>query len=216
MFFSPSFSCSASLCEQLLAGGSGETPAYSLLGILTYYFFLLLTPPRLRIPQGLEDCRITASFYSYRDYRSGENDWKTAVLLLPFTTGITTEGINRIGILPYYYFLLLSVPSNRIGRLPYLSFLLLRRFATLGTSDWKTAVFILPFTLQNGSRFLKGLEDCRITTSFYFESKHLTAKLDWKTAVFILPSTPSCVRVVLDWKTAVFILPFTCVESGAA
>ena len=107
MFFSPPFSCSASLCEQLLAGGSGETPAYSLLGILTYYFFLLLTPPRLRIPQGLEDCRITASFYSYRDYRSGENDWKTAVLLLPFTTGITTEDINRIGILPYYYFLLL-------------------------------------------------------------------------------------------------------------
>ena len=191
MFFSPPFSCSASLCEQLLAGGSGETPAYSLLGILTYYFFLLLTPPRLRIPQGLEDCRITASFYSYRDYRSGENDWKTAVLLLPFTTGITTEDINRI------------------GRLPYLSFLLLRRFATLGTSDWKTAVFILPFTLQNGSRFLKGLEYCRITTSFYFESKHLAAKLDWKTAVFILPSTPSCVRVVLDWKTAVFILPST-------
>lgn len=34
VFFSPPFSYSASLCEQLLAGGSGETPAYSLLGIL--------------------------------------------------------------------------------------------------------------------------------------------------------------------------------------
>ena len=146
MFFSPPFSCSASLCEQLLAGGSGETPAYSLLGILTYYFFLLLTPPRLRIPQGLEDCRITASFYSYRDYRSGENDWKTAVLLLPFTTGITTEDINRIGRLPYYYFLLLSVPSNRIGRLPYLYFLLLVATTHAPDVDWNTAVFILPFT----------------------------------------------------------------------
>ena len=29
VFFSPPFSYSASLCEQLLAGGSGETPAYS-------------------------------------------------------------------------------------------------------------------------------------------------------------------------------------------
>lgn len=32
MFFSPPFSYSASLCEQLLAGGGGETPAYSFVG----------------------------------------------------------------------------------------------------------------------------------------------------------------------------------------
>ena len=36
VFFSPPFSCSASLCEQLLAGGSGETPAYSLLFKVNY------------------------------------------------------------------------------------------------------------------------------------------------------------------------------------
>lgn len=39
VFFSPPFSYSASLCEQLLAGGSGETPAYSLLGILFEFLF---------------------------------------------------------------------------------------------------------------------------------------------------------------------------------
>ena len=166
MFFSPPFSCSASLCEQLLAGGSGETPAYSLLGILTYYFFLLLTPPRLRIPQGLEDCRIITSFY-YRNHNRGHQpDWNTAVLLLPFTVSAIEQ-------------------------------------------DWKTAVFILPSTSAFRNVGYLGLEDCRITTSFYFESKHLAAKLDWKTAVFILPSTPSCVRVVLDWKTAVLLLPST-------
>lgn len=47
MFFSPPFSYSASLCEQLLAGGSGETPAYTL----------------------LEDCRIYTSFY-YRKLKA--------------------------------------------------------------------------------------------------------------------------------------------------
>lgn len=39
-FFSPPFSCSASLCEQLLAGGSGETPAYSLLFKLNVWIWI--------------------------------------------------------------------------------------------------------------------------------------------------------------------------------
>ena len=84
MFFSPPFSCSASLCEQLLAGGSGETPAYTLLeycrittsvylqlsrqtfykiGRLPYYYFLLLKTYDISWSAGLEDCRIITSFY---------------------------------------------------------------------------------------------------------------------------------------------------------
>ena len=119
----------ASLCEQLLAGGSGETPAYPLLG--------------------LEDCRIYTSSYPWtvgqsaeqigrlpyyyflllsRHVPSGILDWKTAVLLLPSTPDqrphvelrledcriITSFYCSRtrkrrvsIGRLPYYYFLLL-------------------------------------------------------------------------------------------------------------
>lgn len=63
MFFSPPFSCSASLCEQLLAGGSGETPAYSFWEyccIATSFYWRRL---------GLEDCRIITSFY-YRKLKT--------------------------------------------------------------------------------------------------------------------------------------------------
>lgn len=53
MFFSPPFSCSASLCEQLLAGGSGETPAYSLLFKLNFlWIYVVLTLIQTRMPIG--------------------------------------------------------------------------------------------------------------------------------------------------------------------
>ena len=55
-----------------------------------------------------------------------------------------------------------------IGRLPYLYFLLLRRRGRGKTVDWKTAVFILPFTLTFIDYHKMGLEDCRIYTSFYY------------------------------------------------
>lgn len=82
-FFSPPFSYSASLCEQLLAGGSGETPAYSFLeycritlpsnrvhrlydgemiGRLPYLYFFF-SPSVCRTTLDLEDCRIYTSFY---------------------------------------------------------------------------------------------------------------------------------------------------------
>ena len=142
VFFSPPFSCSASLCEQLLAGGSGETPAYTL----------------------LEYCRITNSFYSVGFWVSNitigrlpyyyflllslttlvhHSDWKTAVLLLPFyavSVGIIGAGIGR---LPYLYFLLLDAVRHDIAY------------------DWKTAVLLLPSTKSGKKR---RLEDCRITT----------------------------------------------------
>ena len=144
--FSPPFSCSASLCEQLLAGGSGETPAYSFFGRLPYYYFLLLPNGRFFQHQKLEDCRIYTSFYS-----------------APAQLGFW------IGRLPYLYFLLLSWHNvASIGILPYLYFLLLKRaVATIvrrledcriytsfyfkeeswhAKTDWKTAVFILPST----------------------------------------------------------------------
>ena len=34
--------------------------------------------------------------------------------------------------------------------------------------DWKTAVFILPFTLMYLAKHAARLEDCRIYTSFYY------------------------------------------------
>lgn len=51
VFFSPPFSCSASLCEQLLAGGSGETPAYSLLFKLNFlWIYAVLTLIQTLVP----------------------------------------------------------------------------------------------------------------------------------------------------------------------
>ena len=119
----------------------------------------------------MEDCRIITSFY---------------FCAVPPVR-------EKIGILPYLYFLLLLqvVPRlrnrledcriytsfysyrsyeivRRIGRLPYLYFLLLRQYRNMRESR---------------------LEDCRIYTSFYFPCAKSRGRTDWKTAVFILPST---------------------------
>ena len=65
MFFSPPFSYSASLCEQLLAGGSGETPAYSLLFKLNFlWIYVVLTLIQTRMPIGRNAVWIYA-VYSY-------------------------------------------------------------------------------------------------------------------------------------------------------
>ena len=82
-----------------------------MIGRLPYYYFLLLTAT------GQDE----------------ETDWKSAVFILPFTTGITTEDINRIGILPYLYSLLLTDMKRKT------------------TIDWKTAVFILPSTFTDNA-----------------------------------------------------------------
>ena len=171
MFFSPPFSCSASLCEQLLAGGSGETPAYTL----------------------LEYCRIYTSFYLYG----------------------ALSGSSMIGILPYYYFLLLGhqsclIASDWIGRLPYLYFLLPLQRATLRSADWKTAVLLLPST---GVTFIftnARLEYCRIYTSFYSEvvtpELPQIGRLPYLYFLLLLSYSADGLK---DWKTAVFILPST-------
>lgn len=106
VFFSPPFSCSASLCEQLLAGGSGETPAYTLLeycritnsfysvgfwvsnitiGRLPYYYFPSTCSSADRPSIRLEYCRITTSFLRCQCGHNRGRDWKTAVLILPST-----------------------------------------------------------------------------------------------------------------------------------
>ena len=140
----------------------------------------------------LEDCRIITSFYYARTGEDSSRigrlpyyyflllrkekrlklvDWKTAVLLLPFTSSFTRTAKPKIGRLPYYYFLLLGAEERatvtgledcriitsfyfgeassgrvRIGRLPYYYFLLLG----------------VTLRLTNAR-----LEDCRIITSFY-------------------------------------------------
>ena len=99
--------------------------------------------------KGLEYCRIYTSSYSAFSPPAELFDWKTAVLLLPFTQGNDHGNPEEIGILPYYYLLLLMlslIPHPLIGILPYYYFFLLRR--GIGAQDTR-------------------LEDCRITTSFY-------------------------------------------------
>ena len=118
----------------------------------------------------MEYCRIYTSFYSNwlrnkirwigilpyyyflllrSHYLTSRGDWKTAVFILPSTEKQTMLFQSEIGRLPYYYFLLLMKPPSYTAR------------------DWKTAVLLLPSTPGAPSRFIKGLEDCRIITSFY-------------------------------------------------
>ena len=49
-----------------------------------------------------------------------------------------------------------------IGRLPYYYFLLLTATGQDEETDWKSAVFILPFTLTGFKITIVRLEDCRI------------------------------------------------------
>ena len=94
-------------------------------------------------------------------------DWKTAVLLLPFTSLNRTNlfWLEDCRIYTSFYSRAAERPTQLIGRLPYLYFLLL-----------------MGWTASESRR----LEDCRITTSFYWKLSNIR---DWKTAVFILPST---------------------------
>ena len=203
----------------------------------------------------MEDCRIITSFYSLVVGFIVGTDWKTAVLLLPFTPEREVFPTSEIGRLPYLYFLLLSpcstwildwktavfiLPSTKkdkeglgarledcriytsfylphavkpcvgIGRLPYYYFLLLCVLRLLRRLDWKTAVLLLPFTRQNGKRLRKGLEDCRIITSFYFFPRtHTERRIGRLPYYYFLLLTFRRLRQVLDWKTAVLLLPFT-------
>ena len=121
-------------------------------------------------PCRLEDCRIITSFYltllamSYhgigrlpyyyflllrQNGRRFLKDWKTAVLLLPFTKEGKASEARRLEdcriITSFYFFL------HAYGE----------------TEDWKTAVLLLPFTSERRAVAESGLEDCRIITSFY-------------------------------------------------
>ena len=141
------------------------------------------------------------------------HDWNTAVLLLPSTRIAHEYGVHRIGILPYYYFLLLKFSStgswawledcriitpfyfqkihghyHRIGRLPYYHFLLLELHEDIVVLDWKTAVLLLPFTRRG-----------RLTTWT------LIGRLPYYFLLLLRGASGSGE----DWKTAVFILPFT-------
>lgn len=77
------------------------------IGILPYYYFLLLEADKAGIKQ----------------------DWKTAVLLLPSTYLKQRDFLKKIGILPYYYTSFYSdwvrYSVMKIGILPYYYFLLL-------------------------------------------------------------------------------------------
>ena len=110
------------------AGGGGETPAYSFFGRLPYYYFLLLGDE-----EGLDFI-----------------DWKTAVLLLPFICRMAIShlhGLEDCRITTSFYFCTVHIGTPSIGRLPYLYFLLLPEAKPKCHGDWKTAVFILPFTI---------------------------------------------------------------------
>ena len=159
--------------------------------------------------------------------------------------------MRPIGRLPYYYFLLLEAREKprkvrledcriitsfycaqdapepaQIGRLPYYYFLLLDRARGHQYDDWKTAVLLLPSTLETTQTRVYGLEDCRIITSFYFGnhpdprvgigrlpyyyfllllSIDIQRRVDWKTAVLLLPSTGS---VFQKWSNQIGRLPY--------
>lgn len=155
VFFSPPFSCSASLCEQLLAGGSGETPAYTLLeycritnsfysvgfwvsnitiGRLPYYYFPSTCSSADRPSIRLEYCRITTSFLRCQCGHNRGRDWKTAVLMLPSTRRGSARHSPRLEdcrIITSFYSSFGHMVSLLIGILPYLYFLLLSRVFVL-------------------------------------------------------------------------------------
>ena len=167
--------------------------------------------------------------------RGWNSDWNTAVFILPFTRSWNASSSVRIGRLPYLYFLLLIIPvcviltdwktavfilpSTQtdhermpigIGILPCLYFLLLLVSKGNVPDDWKTAVFIL-LLLQIVAYTLEiGLEDCRITTSFYYCLGWLRAT--WIGILPYLYFLLLCFRrnvARIDWNTAVLLLPFT-------
>ena len=158
----------------------------------------------------LEYCRIYTSFYFTRSAEPAEIDWKTAVFILPFARRRDFDGIVQIGRLPYLYFLLLlgAMGPERV--------------------DWKTAVLLLPFTVEVDRRFSEGLEDCRVTTSFYCRTS--IGRLEYcriytsfysslsKAGAFQIGILPYLYFLLLinasesrysDWNTAVLLLPFT-------
>ena len=62
-----------------------------------------------------------------------DDDWKTAVFILPSICAARNLAASRFGRLPYYYFLLLPTPQM------------------FGLYDWNTAVLLLPSALRLSS-----------------------------------------------------------------
>ena len=118
---------------------------------------------------------------------SRNRDWNTAVFILPSISCCPSSLIPWIGRLPYFILsstqIMDTLLTDTIGRLPYYYFLLLagcwlyrwngledcriitsfysRTGGFSNIRNWKTAVFILPFT-QPLLNLDFGLEDCRI------------------------------------------------------
>ena len=161
----------------------------------------------------MEDCRITTSFYYDELHRFYLRDWKTAVLLLPSTVGRPRQFRGRLEdcrIITSFYFHPSGTCTVVIGRLPYLYFLLLRACWKCTLFDWKTAVFILPFTLPTLRPNTARLEDCRIYTSFYSHCPmHGRVEIGRLPYLYFLLLATYPRPSEQDWKTAVFILPFT-------
>ena len=76
--------------------------------------------------------------------------------------------------------------------------------------DWKTAVFILPFTLCSATATEVGLEDCRIITSFYLSVSTWSGPTIGRLPYYYFLLLGNCSGCSgHDWKTAVLLLPFT-------
>ena len=138
------------------------------IGILPYYYFLLLKPQR------------------HHDV----GDWTTAVLLLPFTTTTEVACNTRLEDCCIYTSFYLGTHGGTwigIGRLPYYYFLLLILEGHDGLGDWKTAVLLLPFY------FVRKLADVtkigRLPYYYFLFTRVSPHHVDWKTAVLLLPST---------------------------
>ena len=68
-------------------------------------------------------------------------------LLLPHVGAIGWRRLEDCRIYTSFYYVTEHSHGNLIGRLPYLYFLLLGKSDGNVKQDWKTAVFILPFTI---------------------------------------------------------------------
>ena len=156
----------------------GRAEGRDRIGILPYCYFLLLL------------------VFSRRDTQIGRLPY-LYFLLLPIEDAPTDFRLEDCRIITSFYSISRCHTSLLIGRLPYYYFLLLHGSSSHLCADWKTAVFILPFTKRLENMRWKGLEHCRIYTSSCSAFSPPAELFDWKTAVLLLPFT----AFVPDWLT---------------
>ena len=186
-FFSPPFSCSASLCEQLLAGGSGETPAYSLLGILLNVWIYTV----------FSCLNICVLPFAQTPVRRGKSLDSLNVCRITFYLNFCREVIWSYWFECMSHYLLLKLKHEGI-KVEYMSYYLLFKLnCRMGVSSIVWIYVVLPFaqTLTTFLGLLPCLNICRITFCsnftirrlfpFWFEymSYYLLLKLDRKSVV---------------------------------